>query len=203
MSGRMGQECIYKFDKGVIRLYAKKYLRKPNSHDVQQIYTFHEDVHGFPGMLGSLDCTHWECDNCPTTWRGQFQQGDHSRPSFMLEAVASQDLWICHAFFGASGSNNDIIVLDQSPIFNDLIEGMVPGQRFICNDTTYKYVYYLVDGIYPQWATFMNSFTTRQTEDDRRLYFQNRQEGARKDIKRAFNVLKQRRGKTSKPSNAL
>ncbi|KAD5317367.1 hypothetical protein E3N88_17313 [Mikania micrantha] len=139
MSERMGRECIYKFCKCVIKLYAKKYLRKPNSHDIQQIYTFHEEVHGFPGMLGSLDCTHWEWDNCPTAWRGQFQRGDHPRPTFMLEAVASQDLWIWHAFFGASGSNNDINVLDQSPIYNDLIEGKAPGQQFICNDTTYKY----------------------------------------------------------------
>ncbi|KAD3642206.1 hypothetical protein E3N88_31430 [Mikania micrantha] len=95
----------------------------------------------------------------------------------MLEVVASQDLWRWHSFFGASGSNSDINVLDQSPIYNDLIAGMAPGQQFICNDTTYKYVYYLVDGIYPQWATLVKSFTTRQTEDDRRLYFQNRQEG--------------------------
>ncbi|KAD3069252.1 hypothetical protein E3N88_37132 [Mikania micrantha] len=145
-------------------LYAKKYLRKPNSHDIQQIYTFHDEVQGFPG--------------------------DHPRPSFMLEAVASQDLWIWHAFFGASGSNNDINVLDQSPIYNDLIEGKAPGQQFICNDTTYKYGYYLVDGIYPQWATFVKSFTSRQTADEKRLYFQNRQEGARKDIERAFGVLK-------------
>jgi hypothetical protein len=32
----------------------------------------------------------------------------------MLEAVASLDLWIWHAFFGVAGSNNDINVLDQS-----------------------------------------------------------------------------------------
>ncbi|KAD4585728.1 hypothetical protein E3N88_23329 [Mikania micrantha] len=135
MSERMGQECIYKFCKDVIRLYAKKYLRKPNSHDIQQIYTFHEEVHGFPG---------------------QFQRGDHPRPSFMLEAVASQDLWIWHAFFGASGSNNDINVLDQSPIYNDLIEGMAPD----------------------------------------------RQEGARNDIKRAFDVLKQKWHMIQHPARA-
>ncbi|KAD2805023.1 hypothetical protein E3N88_38400 [Mikania micrantha] len=164
ISERMGRECIYKFCKCVIRLYAKKYLRKPNSHGIQQIYTFHEEVHGVPG--------------------------DHPRPSFTLEAVASQDLWIWHAFFGALRSNNDINVLDQSPIYNDLIEGKAPGQQFICNDTTYKNGYYLVDGIYPQWATFVKSFTSRQTENEKRMYFQNHQEGARKDIERAFGVLK-------------
>ncbi|GJS56894.1 ALP1-like protein isoform X1 [Tanacetum coccineum] len=45
---------------------------------------------------------------------------DHgSDPFILLEAVASQDLWIWHAFFGVAGSNNDINVLYQSSLFND------------------------------------------------------------------------------------
>ncbi|KAD1787786.1 hypothetical protein E3N88_26258 [Mikania micrantha] len=76
------------------------------------------------------------------------------------------------------------------------------GQQFICNDTTYKYGYYLVDGIYPQWATFVKSFTSRQTEDEKRLYFQNRQEGARKDIERAFGVLKKKWHMIQHPARA-
>lgn len=27
---------------------------------------------GPPGCMGSLDCTHWEWENCPTTWEVQF-----------------------------------------------------------------------------------------------------------------------------------
>lgn len=174
-----------------MELYGSRYLRKPNSYDIQQLYEHHEEVHGFPGMLGSLDCMHWEWANCPTAWRGQFQRGDHPAPSIMLEAVASQDLWIWHAFFGAAGSLNDINVLDQSPLFYNLITGVAPGQEFICNNSTYKYGYYLVDGIYLQWATLVKSFTSVQTEPKRR-HFQKRQESARKDIERAFGVLKKK-----------
>jgi hypothetical protein len=36
--------------------------------------------------------------------------------------VASQDLWIWHAFFGMPESLNDINVLDRSPIFPALAE---------------------------------------------------------------------------------
>ena len=69
---------------------------------------------GRPGMV-AYQMTVW--DNCPVAWKGQYTRGDHGVPTVMLEAVASHDLWIWHAFFGVAGSNNDINVLNQSPLF--------------------------------------------------------------------------------------
>ncbi|GJS54408.1 ALP1-like protein isoform X1 [Tanacetum coccineum] len=66
----------------------------------------------------------------------------------LLEAVASQDLWIWHAFFGVVRSNNDINVLYQSPLFKDLKTGRAPEIPFVANGVTYRSGYYLVDGIY-------------------------------------------------------
>ncbi|KAD0670020.1 hypothetical protein E3N88_43895 [Mikania micrantha] len=107
-------------------------------NDLAQNYDFFQqrcDGRGNIGFFGLQKCTSaiQQLAYGTSTWRGQFQRGDHPRPTFMLEAVASQDLWIWHAFFGASGSNNDINVLDQSPIYNDLIEGKAPDNgRAIC-----------------------------------------------------------------------
>ena len=42
-------------------------------------------------------------------------------PTIVLEAVASSDLWIWHAFFGVASSNNDINVLDRSSMFDELL----------------------------------------------------------------------------------
>ncbi|GJS76913.1 ALP1-like protein [Tanacetum coccineum] len=47
--------------------------------------------------------------------------------------------------------------------------------------------YYLADGIYPQWATFVKSFTV--ANDVKHAYFKKRQEGARKDVEHDFGVL--------------
>ncbi|KAJ0702793.1 putative harbinger transposase-derived protein [Helianthus annuus] len=58
MSERTARLCLHKFCEWVVKLYSKRYLRKPNANDVQKLYQAHEQRHCFPGMLGSIDCMH-------------------------------------------------------------------------------------------------------------------------------------------------
>ncbi|KAI3706770.1 hypothetical protein L6452_24726 [Arctium lappa] len=183
-------ECLKKFCRCVIEVFGGQYLRRPTTHDVQRILQLHSEHHGFPGMLGSIDCMHWEWKNCPVGWKGQFTRGDHGVPTIMLEVVASQDLWIWHAFFGVAGSNNDINVLNQSPLFNNVLQGCAPQVQFVVNGTEYNKGYYLGDGIYPEWATIVKSFS--HPSDPKRKKFKEMQEAARKDVERAFGVLQSR-----------
>ncbi|XP_074367392.1 uncharacterized protein LOC141707871 [Apium graveolens] len=80
--------------------------------------------------------------------------------------VASSDLWIWHAFFGVVGSNNDINVLDRSPVFDDLLQGRAPKVNYTINANNYNMGYYLTDGIYPEWATFVKTIPRPQNERD-------------------------------------
>jgi hypothetical protein len=50
--------------------------------------------------------------------------------------------------------------------------------------------YYLADGTYPEWAVFVKSIIFPIFDKDK--LFAQEQEGARKDIERAFGVLKHR-----------
>ncbi|GJZ64050.1 ALP1-like protein isoform X1, partial [Tanacetum coccineum] len=138
-------------------------------------------------MLGSIDYMHWEWINCPKAWHGQFGRGDKKYPTIMLEAVASYDLWIWHAFFGVAGANNDLTVLNHSPLFDDLLDGIAPVVPYEVNRVMFENVYYLADGIYPQWAAFVKS--SMVARDERNAVFKRRQESARKDVERAFGVL--------------
>ncbi|XP_021801986.1 uncharacterized protein LOC110746083, partial [Prunus avium] len=56
---------------------------------------------------------------------------------FYLEAVASYDLWIWHAFFGLPGSHNDINVLERSTVFGELVEGRAPPVNYSVNGHNY------------------------------------------------------------------
>ncbi|KAJ9539051.1 hypothetical protein OSB04_031784 [Centaurea solstitialis] len=188
MSETTSRECFTNFCEGIIHLYMRRYLRKPTANDVQLLFALHEQQHGLPGMLGSIDCMHWDWKNCPVAWRGQYHRGDHQGPTTVLEAVASYDGWIWHAYYGTPGAVNDIVVVNQSPIFNDLFEGKAPDSSFSVNGRQYKHGYYLADGIYPKWTTFVKAY--RYPTEPERIAFTERQESARKDIERAFAMLK-------------
>ena len=61
---------------------------------------------------------------------------------------------------------------------------------FVVNGHTYKRGYYLTDGIYPTWSTFVKAF--KFPTDPLEKKFKKVQESARKDVERVFGVLKGR-----------
>ncbi|XP_071698014.1 uncharacterized protein [Rutidosis leptorrhynchoides] len=170
MSEQTSILCLDNFCKCIITLYKERYMRSPNAYDVQRLYSKHEEKHGFKGMLGSIDCMHWEWKNCLVALKGQYTRGVHKKPTIMLEAVASYDLWIWHAFFRMAGTS--------------------PLAPFEVNGNQYTKGYYLADGIYPDWATLVKGFAC--PTDDPRIKFTRFQASARKDVERAFGVLQGR-----------
>ena len=70
--------------KGISENFGEVYLRRPTEEDVQRLLHIGE-ARGFPGMLGSIDCMHWEWKNCPVPWKAQFTRGDYGVPTIMLE----------------------------------------------------------------------------------------------------------------------
>ncbi|GJV29290.1 ALP1-like protein isoform X1 [Tanacetum coccineum] len=118
----------------------------------------------------AIDCMQWEWKNCPVSWQRLY------------------------------GANNDINVLDNSPLFNDLLNDTAPVVSYMVNGVGYEKGYYLADDIYPQWTTFVKSFTV--ANDAKHAYFKKRQEVARKDVEHAFGVLQGRWGIIQQPTRS-
>ncbi|GKA63712.1 ALP1-like protein isoform X1, partial [Tanacetum coccineum] len=161
---KISRDCLMHFCNGIIKLYGEEYLRRPTQTDVEKLYAFHENKHGFPGMIGIIDCTKWSWAQCPQAYRDQFNRG----------------------------SNNDVNVLRQSYALNDLKVGKAPEVSFVANDVTYKWGYYLTDGIYPEWVVLMKFISEPGSNDVKRIRYKQAHEAARKDVERAFDVLKKK-----------
>nr|GEW65926.1 delta(12)-fatty-acid desaturase FAD2 [Tanacetum cinerariifolium] len=71
---------------------------------------------------------------------------------------------------------------------------------YVVNGVEYRNGYYLADGIYPEWASFVKSFTV--ATDPKHTYFKQRQESERKDVERAFGVLQRHWGLIQQPVRA-
>jgi len=82
----MHEEVLFSHHRGI----RGRELRKPNQADVDRLLQVTE-ARDFPGMLGYIDCMHWEWKNCPSEWKGAFQKGLYKVPTIILEAVASYD----------------------------------------------------------------------------------------------------------------
>uniref|UniRef100_A0A2N9ERN8 DDE Tnp4 domain-containing protein n=1 Tax=Fagus sylvatica TaxID=28930 RepID=A0A2N9ERN8_FAGSY len=181
-------ESLKKFVKAVVNIFSEEYLRSPNSNDIARLLAVNEK-RGFSGMLGSIDCMHWKWKNCPTAWKGQYT--NHSRkPILILEVVASYDRWIWHAFFGLPGSHNDINVLEHSSIFTELAQGRAPPVIYSINGYDYIMGYYLADGIYLLWSTFVKTISAPL--EVKKKHFARVQEACRKDVECAFGILQAR-----------
>ncbi|KAL8112937.1 hypothetical protein AgCh_020306 [Apium graveolens] len=111
-------------------------------------------------------------------------------PTIILEIVADYDLSIWHTYFGLPGSNNDINVLESSHLFANLAEGIAPPAHYIIQGKEYDTGYYQANGIYPKWSTLVH--TIHDPHGPKKKLFAMKQEACRKDVERAFGVLKSR-----------
>ncbi|GJX31223.1 ALP1-like protein [Tanacetum coccineum] len=59
MGATTARKSLQIFCKVIMNLYGEEFLRKPTYTDMEKLYARHDEKHGFPRMLGTIDCTHW------------------------------------------------------------------------------------------------------------------------------------------------
>ncbi|XP_062006064.1 uncharacterized protein LOC133723265 [Rosa rugosa] len=161
--------ALQQFTRGIVDLYSAEYLRVPTAADLRRLLAKAER----------------------RGWAGEYS-GRKQIPTIILEAVASYDAWIWHAFFGMPGACNDLNVLAKSPLFDELTAGRAPLIQFQVNNRFHSLGYYLANGIYSRWVTFLK--TVRNPTRPKEIEFAKAQEGYRKDVERCFGILQSRFG---------
>ncbi|CAL9000382.1 unnamed protein product [Prunus brigantina] len=108
----------------------------------------------------------------------------------MLAYGASADQVDEIARMGKSTTLESLVRFCQSPVFNDILRGEAPKITYEVNNTVYQTGYYLADGIYLRWTTFVKSLPHPRTQKQK--LFATYQEGYRKDVERCFGILQAR-----------
>lgn len=145
---------------------------------------------GFPGMFASWDCKHFVWHRCPMRWQGQYKgHAEGGKMTLILEAIADRNRYIWYANFGDAGSQNDINVLNKSSIVGSMQDASLNTTipPYTINGTVRDWMYFLADGIYPDWAVFVKTYSEPYCEKHR--LFAKRQEAVRKDVECAFGIL--------------
>jgi hypothetical protein len=196
VSQAMARKMYRVFLETIQKIYGDEYTRTPTAKDLKAICTLHRRVHGVSGMLGSLDCMLTKWKNCPMEWQGVFKGREKSMSTIVMEAVCDYYLWFWRVCYGNPGSMNDSNVLDTSPLLEMLLNrsyvkveqeaGVVP-YYIPGEDQPFHKTFLLVDGAYPKYCRFVRTINPPITQEEKN--FSRWQEGARKDIERAFGVL--------------
>ena len=92
----------------------------------------------------------------------------------------------CHL----SGSHNDATVLSMDRMFHSIMNGDWGRLPYQIGSEQSNLLYFLVDGIYPPWATFVRPLRAPSTPVESK--FSKSQESVRKDVERLFGVVKAR-----------
>jgi hypothetical protein len=189
MSKSATAESIHDFCRVMLEEFGNEYFNRCPREEERDRSMKKMEHRGFKGAFASWDCKHFVWKNCPVRWAGNYQGHCGGKRTFILEAIADADLYFWYVFFGEPGSLNDLNVLGKSSIVGAILNGTfnisVPDYKL--DETTIDWLYFLADGIYPNWAIFVKTYVNATDPD--KVAFAKVQEAARKDIERAFGVL--------------
>ena len=153
----LARNCTYAFCDWIAAKYGSTHLGVWTKEAIKKEMDINAE-RGFPGMLGSLDCTHWIWKNCPYPWQGQFYDRSGHK-SVIAEAVAGSDLYFWHVFVGCPGSQNDLHVLGVSSLTNKYMKSLAATTEYFIDGKRFEGCFFLADGIYPDFAYLMKTYS--------------------------------------------
>lgn len=161
---------------------------EPEVHELQEIIEQYNEA-GFLGFIGCLDCMHVKWKNCLRSLKGQYHNPKERKIArISYEALCDRNLHCWNWYAGRCGGNNDISVLDNSPLVNDILatrrQVYIPGGYKVNGELRLWLLYILVDDIYPPWAIFVGP--NHSLVNEKQLNMTKRQEAVRKNIEGFF-----------------
>lgn len=183
------------FPRAVKSRFGPHYLyRDPIISKLREITDLYAEG-GWPGCMRCIDCCHHIWKQCPKDWNGQYQNPKERKLAVInAKAWCDSNLYGWYGFNGRPGIKNGLTVLENSPRCLDIVRGRRQVQLtegFSLSGTLRNWMlYFLVDGIYPEWAMFSRPSHTATTKKG--SHYSKMQESERKAVERLFIALQGR-----------
>ena len=101
--------ALESFCRWVIRTYGDEFLNSWGEAEIRKEMEVNAK-RGFPGMMGSIDCVHWQWKNYLIAWQGMYQDRNHKR-SIVAEAICGHDMYFYQVYVGLPGSLNNTAIM--------------------------------------------------------------------------------------------
>jgi hypothetical protein len=184
--------------------FRKAFIYLPqDGEDLKKVMEIYARL-GFPGCIGSMDCTHVHWLNCPEILKN-LCIGKEGYPTLAFQVMVDHSKMIRHVSVSCFGAFNDINICHVDTIVRDDVNGLLTADgnernlykdiEFVVYDEhgqpiTIKGVYLITDGGYEPLAIFVNPNVKRC--DRAAVVWAEFIESVRKDVECTFGILKSR-----------
>jgi hypothetical protein len=196
MSGVSVTACytIFKdFCYGMANKFYPDYVKPPSGDYLLKVMDQYARL-GFPGAVGSVDCTHVFWDKCPYD-KFHMCKGKEGFTSLAFEAVVdhSRRIHSCtQAFWGATP---DTVIVNDDAYVQSIRDGHFADVPYSLYDedgnfTTFRGGWLIADNGYCDTWAFQKPLKANYSSDT--MYWSEFMESVRKDVERTFGILKKR-----------
>ncbi|CAN0217373.1 unnamed protein product [Scytosiphon promiscuus] len=194
MSVTTAEQSFHHFCKEFSQGLWDTWVKLPVGEDLDQVEHIYRKC-GFPGAVGSVDCTHFKWDGCPFSEQ-RIHKGKEGYASVVVEAMCDHAGRILSATKSYPGAENDVTVIardksvwrirDEEP-WKSLKYSLHSADGSL---TEHKGAWLIVDGGYPKIPLLIPPFKTHRNLEDH--MWSRRVESVRKDIECCFGRVKGR-----------
>ena len=178
------KRCVGRILNLVIQHLWPKYIKWPDRNRQKEISDHYNILHGFPGVIGSLDGTKIAIKR-PRRYDNDYYNGRDKQHTISLQAVALPNLTFSWFDVGCPGRIHDARAFRLSDL--DYRAGDDISARFSSKD-----YHLLADAAYPGRSYLLMPFVNLGNLTPRQKNYNKKQAGIRVDVERAFGRLKGR-----------
>ncbi len=192
-----GESTVASIFKSFLVDYTSKFyddfVHMPKGDDLLNVLEVYRKL-GFPGCVGSIDCTHITWQACNKNYRF-LCVGKSGFPTLSFQAVVSHDRFVYSISPTFLGATNDLTISRNDPSTVNMSSGYLDEIEYVLYSDTgvpmlCKGGYLLCDKGYPRLAMYMAPDVPCITHSQ--LHWAEYLESVRKDVECFFGVMKAR-----------